>query len=137
MSKVADESVMRDMRLLKRNAYKAVDEDLIKSKSDGVFSKKEMEEVRDEIEPLISKFDDCVSKHIKMLKEEEGDQDEEIESREMYMELLHYKWQLSSKIMSERKLTLDGVSEAAVVVVDGRENGSMAEEGRGTPGIGS
>ena len=67
MSSVADISVMRDMRLLKRNAYKAVDEALIKSKSDGAFSEKEMEELRDEIEALISKFDVCVCEHIKML----------------------------------------------------------------------
>ena len=91
MSSVADESVMRDMRLLKRNAYKAVDKALIKSKSDGWFSEKEMEGLRNEVEPLINKFDDCVSKHIEMLKEEEGHQDKEIESWEMHMELLHYK----------------------------------------------
>ena len=93
MSSVVDESIMRDMRLLKRNAYNAVDEALIKSISHGAFSEKEREELRVEIEPLISKFVDCVSEHIKMLKEEEGDQDDEIETWEMQAELVHIKWQ--------------------------------------------
>ena len=93
MSSVVNERVMRDMRLLKRNAYKAVKKALIKSKSDGALSEKEMEELRGEVEPLISQLDDCVSKHIKMLKEKEGDQDEEIEMWEMQAQLVCLKWQ--------------------------------------------
>ena len=46
MSNVADESVVRAMRLLKSNACKAVDEALIRSKSDGAFSEKQMEGLR-------------------------------------------------------------------------------------------
>ena len=45
------------------------------------------------------------------------------------MELLHYKWQKFTEILNKKKSTLDGVSEAAVVVVvDDRENSSVAEE---------
>ena len=51
----------------------------------------------------------------------------------MHMESLHYKWQKFTKIMSERMLTLDGASEAVVVVVGDKENGSVAEEGEGAP----
>ena len=96
-----------------------------------------MEGLRDEVEPLINDFDDCVGKHIEVLRGKERDQDDEIESWEMHMELLHYKWQKFTEIMSKRKSILDGVSEEAVVVADNGENGSVAEEGEGTPGAGS
>ena len=43
MSKVADEGVMRDLRLLKRNAYKAVDDVLQKWKTDESILHEEME----------------------------------------------------------------------------------------------
>ena len=73
-----DESVLRDIRLLRRNAHKAVEKTLVKSKSDKVLSEKKMEELRGEVEPLMNQLDDCVSKHVKMLEGEDGDQDEEI-----------------------------------------------------------
>ena len=85
--------------------------------------------LRDEVEPLINDFDNCVGKHIEVLREEEGDQDDEIEIWKMHMELLHYKWQKFTKILSKIKSILVGATEVAVVVVDDGENGSVAEEG--------
>ena len=37
----------------------------------------------------------------------------------------------------KKELTLDGVGEAAALVVGDRENGSVAEKGEGTPGVAS
>ena len=38
-------------------------------------------------------LDLCVAKHIETLEKMEGDKDEEIESWEMQVELVHIKWQ--------------------------------------------
>ena len=53
------------------------------------------------------------------------------------MKLLHYKWEKLTNIMTKKKSTLDGASEAVVVVVGDGENGSVVEEGEGMPGTGS
>ena len=68
MTEATDGNDMRELRLMKRNAYKAVDEALKRSKSDELFSVNEMEGLRDEVEPLLNNFDLCVSKHIEMLE---------------------------------------------------------------------
>ena len=51
MTDARDVDVMRELRLKKRNAYKAIDEALKKTKSDEDYSE-EMERLRTEGEPL-------------------------------------------------------------------------------------
>ena len=72
-----------------------------------------------------------------MLKQLEGDNDEVVETWEMHIEVVHYKWQECLDVMRKRKLTFDGMSEGAVAVVDDRESSSVAGEGEGTPDVGS
>ena len=74
-----DDRVMCEMHLLRRNAHKAVEKALVKRKSDKALLENEMEELRGEVEPLMSQLDDCVSKHVEMLEGEESNEDEEIE----------------------------------------------------------
>ena len=66
MAKDTDGREMREMCLLKRNAYKAVDDALQKCKKDESISVKEMEGLRDEVEPLLGSFVQCVLKYLKV-----------------------------------------------------------------------
>ena len=86
MTRVTDRSEMCELRLLKRNAYKAMDDVLQKRKRDET-----MEGLRNEVEPLIHSFVQSVSKHFEVLENEEGDNDDEIESWEMHAELVRIK----------------------------------------------
>ena len=85
--------VMRELRLKKRNVYKAVDEALKRSKLEEDYLEEGMEGLRTGVEPLLKEFDLCVNKHIETLEQTEGDNDEEIETWEMHVELVHIKWQ--------------------------------------------
>ena len=98
MTDALDVDDMRELRLIKRNAYKAVDEALRKSKSDKVFSEKEIEGLRAEIERLLKEFELCKGNHLETIKQMEGDNDEDIETWEMHVELVHLKWQKVLKI---------------------------------------
>ena len=77
-----DEKVLRKMHLHKRNAHKVVIKALKKSKSETALSIQEMEELKGDVEPLIKLLDDCVGRHLWILEDREGDQDDEIEEWE-------------------------------------------------------
>ena len=78
MIEATDGNEMRELHLIERNAYKAVDEGLKRSKSDELISVNEMEGLKDDVEPSLNNFDHCVIKHIEMIEKEEGDNDEDI-----------------------------------------------------------
>ena len=67
-----DKKVLREMRLHKRHAHKAVIKALKRSKSDTALTVKEMEEFNGEVEPLIKLLGDCVSEHLGLLEEKES-----------------------------------------------------------------
>ena len=114
MIKATNGNEMHELRFLKRNAYKAVDEALKRSKSDELISVNEMEGLKDEVEPLLNNFYLCVSKHIEMLEKKEGDNDEEIDIWEVYVELVRMKWQQSLEFWKHKEIASDDTSEAVV-----------------------
>ena len=68
MTKATNGNEMQELRLLKINAYKAVDEALKRNKSVELISVSEMEGIKDKVKPIL----DCVGKHIEIMKKEEG-----------------------------------------------------------------
>ena len=120
MSKVADKGVMRELRLLKRNAYKAVDDVLQKWKTYKSISHEEMDGSRNEVIPLINSFAQSVNTHLEMLEKQEGDNDDEIESWEMHAELVRIKWQQCLEPWQLQEIASDDASEVAEVTVDDR-----------------
>ena len=70
--------MLSEMRLLKRNANKAIVKARNKSKS-VTLTTPEMEELKNEVETLIKMLDEYVSAHVKSLESTGGDHDEEME----------------------------------------------------------
>ena len=52
-----------------------------------------MKSLRIEGDPLLKEFDLCVGNHIDTLRKMEEENDEEIETWGMHVELVHIKWQ--------------------------------------------
>ena len=126
MSKIADEGVMRDLHILKINAYKAVDDVLQKRKTDESISHKEMEGSRNKVVPLINSFVQSVSTHLETLEKKEGDNDDEIESWEMHAELVCIKWQQCFEFSKQQEIASNDTSAVAEVTVGDREGNPAA-----------
>ena len=63
----AEENALREMRYLKRNARKAVDEAIRKSKLDEGLWDMEMMALRGEIEPLLTQLDESVKIYLELV----------------------------------------------------------------------
>ena len=114
-----DENVLREMRLLKRNANKAIVKVCRKSKSDTVTIQ-EMDELKDEVEPLIKLLDDYVTAHFELLESKESDHDEEMEEWENEAEVTHIMWEHCLNLWRHQLAVLDRADETVEEATDAR-----------------
>ena len=105
-----EETVLREMRLLKRNANKAIVDARSKSKL-ATLTALEMEELENEVEPLIKLLDDHVTAHLKLLESTESDHEEEIEEWENGAEMTHIMWEQCLDLWRHQLAALDKKDE--------------------------
>ena len=115
---IADENVLREMRLLKRNASKAIITALKKSKLD-TLTIPEMDELKGEVEPLIELLENCANKHLELLDGRESNHEEMMEW-ENEAEGTHIMWAQCLDLWRPQREALDKAGKVVQAVTDAR-----------------
>ena len=100
-----------------------------KWKADESILCEEMEGSRDDVVPLLNSFVQGVNTHLEMLEEQEGDNDDEIETWEMHAQLVLIKWQQCLKHWHSQEVASDDASEAVAVTFSDREGDLVGRGG--------